>query len=204
MDIKVQSILDKIEEKVVELDALREPFIEESILFAKETTNSFMQSAVRANHDVVQNLGVDGLKPIKNELNNIIDSLDTLTRDVLGNHDVWVYKHEIDLKNINELESRSFFINGRRLPEKFEELLRSLLSPVGGLLIKYKLDNSDSWKTQNGKPRYVYGLPTTEGLLASAKIFSKKHQEYESLIRELKEANKEVQQSSALNLWDSI
>ncbi|WP_299022749.1 hypothetical protein [uncultured Photobacterium sp.] len=68
----------------------------------------------------------------------------------------------------------------------------------------HKLADSDNWKMQGGKYRYSYGLPTTDGLLESAKVFSKKHKEYESLIRELKDANREAQQNSALNLWDSI
>ena len=64
MDIQVQNVLDKIEEKVRDLDSLQKPLINESIVFAKETTESFMQSAIRNNPDRVQALGVDGLKPV--------------------------------------------------------------------------------------------------------------------------------------------
>jgi hypothetical protein len=115
-----------------------------------------------------------------------------------------VYKREIDLNNIEELESRNFSISGSRLPDKLDDALRSLLSPIGALLTKHKLDYSDNWKKSGNQVRYSYGLSITVGLLESAKIFSRKHQEYESLMYELKEANKVSQQKAALSFWDNI
>ncbi|HAS8501935.1 TPA: hypothetical protein I7751_21055 [Vibrio vulnificus] len=204
MDIQVQNVLDKIEEKVRDLDSLREPLINESIVFAKETTESFMQSAIRNNPDRVQALGADGLKPIKSDFQVIVESLDTLGREVLEDDSIWVYRRAIDLNNIAELESRSFFVSGRRLPTEYEEKLRMLLSPIGEFLSKNELADADSWKRQGGQFRYSYGLSITDGLLETAKIFGKKHSEYESLIHELKDANRKSQQNSALDLWDSI
>ncbi|HDM8174527.1 TPA: hypothetical protein P0E27_001738 [Vibrio harveyi] len=204
MDIQVQNVLDKIEEKVRDLDSLQEPLINESIVFAKETTESFMQSAIRNNPDRVQALGADGLKPIKSDFQAIVESLDTLGREVLEDDSIWVYRRAIDLNNIAELESRSFFVSGRRLPTEYEEKLRVLLSPIGEFLSKNELADADSWKRQGVKFRYSYGLSITDRLMEAAKIFAKKHSEYESLIRELKDANRKSQQNSALDLWDSI
>ncbi|EGQ8234707.1 hypothetical protein GWA11_23605 [Vibrio parahaemolyticus] len=204
MDIQVQNVLDKIEEKVRDLDSLQEPLINESIVFTKETTESFMQLAIRNNPDRVQALGADGLKPIKSDFQAIVESLDTLGREVLEDDSIWVYRRAIDLNNIAELESRSFFVSGRRLPTEYEEKLRVLLSPIGEFLSKNELADADSWKRQGGQFRYSYGLSITDRLMETAKIFGKKHSEYESLIRELKDANRKSQQNSALDLWDSI
>ncbi|EKO3430234.1 hypothetical protein NTH35_001775 [Vibrio fluvialis] len=204
MDVQVQNVLDKIEEKVRDLDSLREPLINESIVFAKETTESFMQSAIRNNPDRVQSLGADGLKPIKNDFQAIVESLDTLGREVLEDNSIWVYKRAIDLNDIAELENRSFFVSSRRLPTEYEEKLRMLLSPIGEFLSKNELANADSWKRQGGQFRYSYGLSITDRLLEIAKIFGQKHSEYESLLRELKDAHRMSQQNSALGLWDSI
>lgn len=204
MDIQVQNVLDKIEEKVRDLDSLQKPLINESIVFAKETTESFMQSAIRNNPDRVQALGVDGLKPIKSDFQAIVESLDTLGRKVLEDDSIWVYKRAIDLNNIAELESRNFYVSGQRLPTDYEEKLRVLLSPIGEFLSKNELADADSWKRQGGRFRYSRGLSITNRLLETAKIFCKKHSEYESLIRELKDANRKSQQNSALDLWDSI
>lgn len=204
MDGRVQSLLDSIQMVVLELDGLREQLIAESISFAKVTTTSFMQTAISEHANKIQALGANGLRPIKDEFQSILSSLDGITIKILDTESVWPYRKVIDLNNIEELESRTFYIYGRRLPEHFEKALRAILSPIGKLLAKYELASDDCWKQQGNYYWYTFGLPTTDALLASARRFDVKHKEYESLIRELVAAQREAQQESALGLWESV
>lgn len=199
MDQEIKSILDKIESKKNELDALRDKFINHCKAFALEEFDERITSAIGKNPEKVKELGSKGLAPIKKEteeakanLNNFVDS--TLYKDEL-----WLYKQgELTPENC---PCSSYNVNGNRLPAIVEEPVRLLMSPIGKILIEHELESKEYWEESKGLMRYRYGFSPSNEMKISLNEFGEKFDELFRLLEEMKVQKRKKESGEALDLW---
>ncbi|MCL9783507.1 hypothetical protein M9194_18940 [Vibrio sp. S4M6] len=204
MTINVEHLLDRISQKTYELDAYRDHLIKESVCCLRNMADGLMKSALQAQPNVVSRLGVDGLKHLKEEFKTIMASLGTQAHQVLESDELWVYKQKVALSTLDKLDSNGFPMVKQTLPQPLLDALESLLSPFGALLNTYNLAPKEDWQIVHSCYQYQGTIPLTPTLLESAKEFSMRHQEYDQLIDELIDSQKGKEQSSVLDLWDSL
>ncbi|MGF1742820.1 hypothetical protein L4C34_17435 [Vibrio profundum] len=204
MTINVEHTLDKLEQKCFELDAYRDHLIKESVNCIKKLADDLMKSALQSHCGVVEKLGCDGLKPVKEQFTSLVDSLGGKVHQILEDDNLWVYKQRVDVSALSQLRSSEFTLLSEQLPQKLEKALKSLLSPIGALLTTYNLAKEGDWQVANSNYEYIGAIPNTPSLVESVKELALRHQDYDRLIDELKNSEKKSEQDSVLDLWDSI
>lgn len=191
VDPDIKLLIDKLELQ-------RGEIIESLKVSIKDKTEIWMRNAISSNSEKVSSLGVEGLKPIKEKFNDLLDSLDSECETILQDDSIWCYGDEF----LNGDDSPSFFMTGHRVPDPLSNAVKKLFHPLGSLLLEYDLDDTDTWSREGGIVKYRYAAPINGESLALIKDFSKTHEVYQKKVREIQEANKNLVKKDALNLWD--
>lgn len=199
-DIKEK--LFEIDSKKVELDFLQQQFLVECKRFAATCIEGKVRTAISANPEKAIALGRDGLRPVKEQVNHMVETVSDQVEKILDQDNLWLHKQselEQDL-----FEQGAYAFEGANRPEILEQALLKLLSPVGGLLIKIDLDTLDNWEEKDGNFLYRHPLNWTMEMKQCIENYNLGLNELSDLMAAYQKLLKQSTGSDALDLWDSI
>lgn len=200
MDIEINDTLNKIESKKQELDNFRDRFIDQCRVFASTQFDDLIDSAIRSNPEKIQELGVEGIAPIKQEVQEAKASLDSFVDKLLYEDDIWLYKQEEATPD--NCPFHKYHVRGNRLPEVLEEPVKMLLSPAGEILVKHALTSNEQWEKSGDMMRYRYGYSPTATMKDTLNEFNEKFDEFYRLLEQLQEYKRQKASNEAKDLWD--
>lgn len=198
--------LDVLEEKiskiVSDLENLQSDVLDECKKFAVYKFDEIVRSTISNHPEKVQQLGHDGLKPIKIKAESIKENLPILTENKINQDELWLHRQAELTSNNCPFHAYHVYRNG--LPDTLKEVVRSLLSPAGNLLLDSGLANQDEWRNKGDYIRYNYGFDVTEGLKKSIRTYSNLFDQLSRLLEEKKTLSAKLTSDGALALWDEV
>ncbi len=199
-DIKEK--LFEIDSKKIELDFLQQQFLVECKRFAATCIEGKVRAAISVNPEKALALGREGLTPVKQQVNQMVETVSDKVEKVLDQDILWLHK-ETELEP-DRFERDAYDFDGARGPDILEQALLNLLSPVGALLMGQNLDKSDNWEEKDGKFIYRHPLDWTREMKQCIEKYSREFNVLSDLVDAYQELSKQSTGSDALDLWDSI
>jgi hypothetical protein len=198
----VKEKLFEIDSKTIELDFLRQQFLVECKRFAAQSIEGKVRSAISLNHEKAIALGKVGLKPIKNQVNKMINNVSDLVEEIVNPNGLWLHTQEtLAAKNFPVDHYR---LNGDQGPDILETALKKLLTPIGELLMATGFDTDKNWKKNQGTLLYCHPLNWSKEMTHCIKQYNQRFNELSTLVREYESLSMQSSGNDALDLWDSI
>lgn len=199
LEIELEDINSKLENTKLEALIQLKVFIEE--WFEKEA-----RSIIVSNPSLSNSIGVERLKQIKQEVTELIHSVDELVETHLNVQYLWDYNYET---------GTGFYILGDKMPEKMNVTMRFVLGQLGKILSKDGFVNIkptygsnrqyDVWfDSATGKVKYPFSLNYPKELITTMKKYDELLRESSSKQSELKRIQKEKAETSVESIWDSL
>lgn len=205
-------ILKAKEEKentLKQMESIKEQFILECIKFSQEWVQNQAKSQVKANADLANDLGIEKLKELKEEVNNLIDEMSSLIRQYLNKEELWWHTNE---------DEGYYFIEQYKIPDKYEKQIRYAFGELGIILSKYGIvkvssdgskDDYKIWAERKqyggyGKPMYPYSIEVSKSMIDIMNRYIEKIKEAQEKNKEIKRLTEEKKKSDISELWDSL
>ena len=198
----VKERLSEIDSKKLELDSLQRRFVIECKRFAARIIEGKIRSAISLNHEKAMELGKEGLKPVKNQVNKIIDNISDSVEEIINNDELWLHSRE-ELRTDN-FPHGQYTMKGRHGPEILEEAVRKLLSPVGKILIQYNLDTDENWQEKTDYMYYRHDIDWSYEMKECMDQYKEQFDELSCLVKEYVLLSRKTRENDALELWDSL
>lgn len=202
MERDVKEKLFEIDSKKIELDFLKQQFMVECKRFAALSIEGKVRSAISSNPEPVFALGKTDLKPIKDQVNNMIDNVSSQVEDILNHTSLW--RHETETLVAKNFPLDQYLIKGKMGPDILETALKKILSPVGELLLEHHLDTDKNWEKNQDALMYRHPLDWSEEMNKCIKSYNKRFNELSKLVQEYESLSVQNSGNDALDLWDSI
>lgn len=198
----VKEKLYEIDSKKIELDFLKQQFLVEYKRFAAQCIERTVLKAISSHPEQALSLGVEGLTPIKAEISSMTDTISDQVDEIVNQPQVWGHTQE-------KLVSDNFITDQYRLkgdqgPEILEQAIRTILAPVGELLLENKLDSQENWETVDNQLRYRHPLAWGREMSHCIEQYNDRFNELAKLVREYEALAEQSSGNDALDLWESI
>ncbi|MFH2058221.1 MAG: hypothetical protein ABIJ59_04910 [Pseudomonadota bacterium] len=198
----VKEKLFEIDSKKIELDFLQKQFLVECKRFAAQSIEGKVRSAISSNPKKAMALGKEGLTPIKDQINQMMDSVSDLVEATINRDEIWLHSSEIlEIKNFPKDHYATHATQG---PKILETALKTLLSPTGELLLAHGLDTDQNWKKVNDAVLYRHPLDWSGEMNRCIEKYNKRFNELSKLVEEYEALSEQTSGNDALDLWDSI
>ncbi len=201
----LQSVKEKlfeIDSKKLELDSLQKKFVIECKRFAARIIEGKIRSAISLNHEKAMELGEKGLKPVKKQVNEIIDNISDSVEEIINNEELWLHSRE-ELSTDN-FPRGQYTMKGRHGPEILEKAVRKLLSPAGKILLQYNLDTCENWQEETDYIYYRHDIDWSYEMKQCMDQYKKRFDELYALVKGYELLSMETRENDALELWDSL
>jgi hypothetical protein len=198
----VKEKLFEIESKKIELDFLCQQFLIECKRFAAQSIEGKVRSAISLNHEKALSLGEAGLKPIKNEVVHMMETVSDSVNAIIKNPSLWV--HEIETLVGENFPQDRYLVNGCQGPEILESELKKILTPVGNLLMDHGLDTDKNWDRRAEGYVYRHGLDWSREMCLCIGKYNDRANELSALVHEYVSLTLKSSGNDALDLWDRI
>jgi len=194
--------LFEIDSKKIELDSLQQQFLVECKRFAAQSIEGKARSAISSNPETAIALGKTGLKPIKDQVNDMIDNVSDLVEAIINQTDLWLHTNQtFATKNF---PSDQYLLKGNLGPQILETALKELLSPIGKLLMTNGLDTDKNWEKIQEAFLYRHPLDWSKEMTLCIEQYNKRFNELAKLVQEYETLSMQSSGNDALYLWDSI
>jgi hypothetical protein len=198
----VKEKLFEIDSKKIELDFLQQQFLVECKRFAAQTIERIVRLAIFSNSEKAIALGKEGLKPVKERINNIIDDISDLVDKIVNNNELWFHTREtLTAKNF---PTDQYLLKGNQGCEILEPPLKKLLSPIGEILMTHALDTQKNWKKNQVSIIYRHPLDWSIEMNQCIEQYNERFNELAKLVQEYETLSTQGSGNEALDLWDSI
>lgn len=208
-DSKISEAKTKKDNSLKEMESLSKNYIETYTNFLQSEFPRIVEKSVTENPETAQNLGIEKLRELKSELNEVVSKLPEIVRQQFDTDSIW--EHRQALPKDFEKESLPAFDLTHNAGKKVSEQWHEIMGHIGQLILKYNLDNPNrdykSWEVRGKQlPRYKYAISPMSAeakplgeLLAQ---YKKKFEEYVSAYTEELKLEKQKQQAMAKDLWN--
>lgn len=181
-------------------DACKE-FLQTTEEFLSEWYKNMVRNGLTTNAKAARDMGEDGLRKIKTELNELILKLPELVEKHV-NTDKWLHRGELP-----EGSHRKFGINlvTELRNNHLKYYIQALMGHVGGLLIKHGLADS-KWETKSGDELPTYKTPPAwaENMEGALRKYAGSCDKWITLDNDLKKTEKKKTESEISDLWDKL
>ncbi len=198
----IKEKLFEIDSKKLELDSLQKKFAIECKRFTANSIEGKVRAAIALNHEKAMELGRHGLKPVKNLVNQIINNISDSVEEIINNDALWLHKQEELCSDY--FSPGQYSMKGRRGPEILDGEVRKLLSPVGKILIQYKLDTAENWEEKNDYLYYRHNMDWSREMKDCMEQYEEHFNELYGLVKEYESLSRHTRENDALELWDSL
>ena len=197
----VKEKLFEIDSKKIELEFLQQQFLVECKRFAAQTIERIVRSALSSNPEKAIALGKIGLKPIKDEVNLIIDNISDQVDKIVNNNELWLHRRETFIAK--NFPTDQYILNDNQSPEILESAIQKLLSPIGNILLTHTLDTDKNWKRNQETVIYRHLLDWSKEMRKCIKQYNERFNELSKLVQEYESLSMQSSGNDALDLWDS-
>jgi arginyl-tRNA synthetase len=201
--------------KVSLLDSIK-PIIENCKKFIKEEYKRIVEKEVKSKPDITKDLGIEKLKELKKELNELIEKANEMIDKEFNKSNYWIHQTYSNEKAERELSSE--YSIDKIIEKLLTHNLCVLLGYVGEMINRYGYINIDAyheeslyyrvpyaeWKRENGRIIYGYGICFPDYLENSINDYSKQLKIWRDIICKLKELKNQLNKQEATDLWDQI
>ncbi len=194
--------LFEIDSKKIELDFIQHQFLIECKRFAAQAIEGVVRRAVSSNSAKAMALGKEGLRPIKDQVNKILDDISDNVETVINRDELWMHKKEIS--DTGKLSADMYTTKGKTGPELLEIPIKKILSPVGELLTAHELDNEQNWEKTQNFMKYRHNLEWSHEMCKCMDQYNRRFNELVKLMEEYKSICRQNSGNEALDLWDSL
>jgi hypothetical protein len=198
----VKEKLFEIDSKKIELDFLQQQFLVECKRFAAQSIEGIVRTAISLNPEKVFALGKTNLKPIKDQVNDVIDTVSDLVETIINQPELWL--HTRQTLATNRFPSDQYLLKNKQGPEILETALKKILSPIGELLITHGLDTDKNWKKDQESFLFRHPLDWSKEMTKCIEQYNERFNELANLVQEYETLSKKSSGNDALDLWDSI
>ena len=206
-DIKEK--LFEIDSKKIELDFLQQQFLIECKRFCAHTIENIVRTAISANYQTVIKLDTAGLKPVKKEINKIIENISEIVDKTVRNDELWL--HTSETLNSDKFPIDHYIVSESHVPDILELPVKQVFSPIGKILVAHKLDSNKNWENKNREKLdinhsllYRHPLVWSKEMIHSIEQYNERFNELSQLIQEYKILSGQNPGKKALDLWDEI
>lgn len=194
--------LFEIDSKKIELDFLQKQFLVECKRFTAQSIEGKVRQAISTRPQKVFELGKKGLKPIKEEVNNMLDNVSNLVESIINQDNIWL--HNCDILKADNFPENQYAANESGGPEIIEKALLKLLSPIGELLLKHGLDTEENWEKQDNMVIFRHGMHLSTEMNNAIEQYSERFNELATLVTDYEKLSELNSGNDALDLWDSL
>ncbi len=202
LDGEIQAAREQLGAVLEACAALRSQFITAAQAFVSTQIQSLAEEVVKGNPGRAKELGIEGLKSVKDDLAALEARMPQLVAERFGRAALWsdlLY----DSHGLGELRHDAYADRTR-----FFDETKGLLGEVGVLMERHgflTLDYDGPWQRagSRGEARYTpsqFRLP--EAMLTPLSAYAHRHAELMSAARELDSAIRKKEEAEAKSLWD--
>ncbi len=185
-----------------QMESLAQDFIGATQSFAIEMFESHVKGARHDNPEHAIELGVEGLKKLKTDLEKLVSNASEIVGRHLNQDSLWPHR-ESSANNARFHRFSTHRMSGNRLPDVLEEPVRLILGHVGEILIDHGFAELDGpWGKRSGAPRYNYGFPCSEKMTKIINQYAGRHEELTKVDKQIEELEHQKAQAIAASLWD--
>ncbi len=205
-DEKTQSLTTQIEELSKITEQIQQEFLQSTQTFLAQWIRSRVENAVTRKSEVSKKLGVEGLRKLKSELNQMVDDVPQLVTKHLNVDSLWAHRFKLPIDTNKEYGRYHFYGSG---PDDLNTAVRILMGYAGTLLMKYgyaEKGNRDEWDMlrQDGSQNliYKYAVHLSPDMRSKLDTYAGLYDKLITLIGELERVKEEKASYEAKNLWD--
>jgi len=198
----VREKLFEIESKKIELDFLQQQFLVECKRFSAQTIEGKVRLAISSNHGKAIALGREGLKPIKDKVVHMVDTVSDLVEETVNSPLLWLHTRETLVAS--NFPEDYYLIKDNLGPEILESALKKILSPIGEILMFHGLDSDKNWENHQGTFLYRQPLDWSKEMRQCIEKYNKRFNELSKLVHEYESLSLESSSNDALDLWDNL
>lgn len=192
----------EIDSKKIELDFLRQQFLVECKRFAAKTIEGKIRGAVSSNPEKVFSLGREGLSPIKDKVNHLLDHISDRVEAIMNQDELW--RHTRDSLTAKDFPEDLYLPAGKEGPQVLAEPIQKILSPLGEILLTHGLDTQKNWESREKTVLYRHPLEWSKDMIRIMDQYHELFNELSKFIREYEALDVKNSGNDALELWDSI
>ncbi len=192
----------EIDSKKIELEFLQRQFMVECKRFAAQCMEGRIRAAISCNPQRVFDLGKKGLKPVKEQMNQMIDQVSDSVDNHINRDDIWL--HASETLTAASFPKDQYAVDGTTGPAILETAILALLSPAGELLLESGLDTGENWERAGGQVLYRHPVEWSREMCQCIEQYNERFNELADLVADYESLCEEGQGSDALDLWDSI
>lgn len=198
-DDEIISIQKQVEKLKTEMEKESQEFIRATVEFTSLDFVSRVETAVKNSPEATKAKGLEGLRHLKSELNEIKAKVPELVNKHLDAKKNWLHRQSISNKDkINAYDEVKIW------NDNLSASVRELTGYVGLLLKKHnmiKANGADDWTSDN-PPTYKYFYEWSETMKNSNANYKKAAEGFCALLNKLNLAKREKEEAEAKSLWD--
>ncbi|MED3550160.1 hypothetical protein [Cytobacillus praedii] len=201
-DTLISNAISEKENLKIKMEEYRVTFKHQISEFSKQWFMNTAKLEIEGSPELVKSVGIDRLRELKREIENLADNSPELVDKYLDNEELWWNLKE-------DLTSR--YSSDNRIPRKIEDEIRIMFGHLGKLLSKDGFVdvsiNRESFATTwhlNGKIRYPFGINFPSSIEATYREYSKLKIAAIEKNDEIKNLQNEKDKADVGNLWDSL
>ena len=198
---ELQEVEDKIENILVDMEAACKEFLTSTDKFVSEWYLSSVKRGLTENAKTALKMGNNGLKKIKDELNELIASLTSLIESDVNTNN-WPHRGKLP-EGFNRKFGVSIVKDLRN--DYLHSYIQNLLGHVGGFSIKYGLADSN-WDMKPGYELPTYRIPViwSEDMEKALKKYAEICDKWINLAIEMQGIEKQKSEAEITDLWDKL
>ena len=194
-DARIQEANERLAEARQAATEARDRLAEALVGFARQWIDARVEVAIRTKASRVQEMGVQGLRPLKADVEALKGRLPELVELEFVSGVNWRFVEGSE--PVTRLESNPFHMHSSRPPKEFDNALRRIVGGLGAVLSSYELTDADEWR--GGK--YAHALNWEGDATAAGRAFADTYQEFLNASLELAHAEGDKDRAQAEDLW---
>ncbi len=198
----VKEKLFEIDSKKIELGFLQQQFLIECKRFTAQNIEGKAREAISSSPKKAIALGIKGLKPIKNQVAELINTVSDIIERNINNSELWLHNKETLIAK--DFPVNSYSLTKNHGPDILETALKKTLSPLGKILISHGLDTDKNWEETSDKLLYRHSINWTQEMNRCIEQYNDRFNELSKLVAEYESLSIQSAGNDALDLWDSI
>jgi hypothetical protein len=203
-DAQIQVAIDEKNALYSQMEQTCATYFEASGEFFKNEFQRMIEREVTSKPDVTQKLGLEKLKELKAEVNELVENAPQLVSEHFDKDNLW--EHRCPLPEGMEKESLPGFDLTHSAGKKVIEEVREVLGYSGRLIIKYgykEAGREGEWESrgESSRPRYRYGFSTAKEMDDCMMGYKEQFKKFVSAHLKIIKLQKEKEQAIAKDLW---
>ncbi len=189
-----------------QMEKVLKDFLGATCEFVADWYQNTVERTVVENAGVTQSLGVNGLRVLKADLQELLKKVPEVAAEHLDRDSYW--PHRSDKPAEFEMHFAGYHVaSRRRLPGSLDEPVRRLLGLAGNLLTKRgfaRREKESEWEARIGVPglRFRYAYEPSTRMLEVLRRYSELYDSLVETRRRLEEVRWKKTEAQAKALWD--